>query len=63
MSPKGLNAPPAFAATTILMHPRDKNLVLPLPHANKPDHMTSAVVKLSAIGDKKKVITPVNKNN
>ena len=28
MSPNGLKAPPAFAATTMLIHPRDKKLVI-----------------------------------
>ena len=36
-----------------------RNLVLPFPQANKTEHITKAVVKLSAIGDKKKVIIPV----
>ena len=59
ISPKGLKAPPAFAATTILIQPIDKNLVLPFPHANKTEHITKAVVKLSAIGERKNVIIPV----
>ena len=63
MSPKGLKAPPAFAATTILIQPSDKNLPFPLPQASRIEHITKAAVKLSAIGDKKKVIMPVNINN
>ena len=63
MSPNGLKAPPALAATTILIHPIAKNLLFPFPQASKTEHITSAVVKLSAIGDKKNVITPVSKNN
>ena len=35
------------------------NFALPLPQAINTEHMTSAVVKLSAIGERKKVIIPV----
>ena len=63
MSPNGLKAPQALAATTIFIHPIDKNLLFPFPHAIKTEHITSAVVKLSAIGDKKNVIIAVSKNN
>ena len=41
----------------------DKNFEFPLPQASKTEHITNAVVKLSAIGDKKNVITPVKINN
>ena len=37
--------------------------LLPLPTANTTAHIVSAVVKLSAIGDKKNEINPVIQNN
>ena len=33
MSPNGLKAPPALAATTIFIQPIDKNLLFPFPQA------------------------------
>ena len=63
MSPKGLKAPPAFAAITIFIHPIEINFVLPFPQAITTEHITSAVVKLSAIGERKKVIIPVKINS
>ena len=44
----------------MFIQPIVKNFVFPLPQANTTEHITSAVVKLSAIGDKKKVIIPGN---
>ena len=63
MSPNGLNAPPAFAATTMLTHARLMKRVLPLPTASTTAHITSAVVRLSMIGDRKKLMTPVIQNS
>ena len=48
-----------MAATTIFIQPNDKNFEFPLPQANKTEHITRAVVKLSAIGERKNVIIPV----
>ena len=59
ISPNGENAPPALAATTMLIQPIDINLLLSLPTARRTAHKTNAVVRLSAIGDKKNAITPV----
>ena len=39
MSPKGLKAPPAFAATTIFIHPMEINFEFPLPHAMTTEHI------------------------
>ena len=38
-------------------------MLLPFPQTSKIEHITNAVVKLSAIGDRKKVIIPVSINN
>ena len=59
MSPKGLKAPPAFAATTILIHAIPTNFGLDEPTASTTAQRTRAVVKLSANGDKKKARIPV----
>ena len=59
MSPKGLKAPPAFAATTILTQAMPIKRGLPRPTASTTAHITSAVVRLSMIGDRKKLMTPV----
>ena len=63
ISPKGLNAPPAFAATTIFTQLILVKFLLPLPTAKTTAHIVKAVVKLSAIGDKKNDIKPVIQNN
>ena len=63
MSPNGLKAPPALAATTILMQPRATNFGLSEPTANTTAPINSAVVKLSAIGERKKANTPVIQNS
>ena len=60
MSPNGLNAPPALAATTTLMQERVTNFDSPLATAMITAHMTKAVVKLSATGEIKKAHSPVN---
>src|SRR5699024_7191062 len=63
MSPKGLKAPPALAATTILI----QLMVIkrPCPSATfiTTAHINSAVVKLSATGEIKNDKTPVIQNN
>ena len=59
ISPKGENAPPALAATTILIQAKQMNFLLPFATAITTAHINSAVVKLSAIGDIKKESTPV----
>ena len=59
ISPKGLKAPPAFAATTIFIHASATNFVCPTPTAITTAHISNAVVKLSAIGEIKKERTPV----
>ena len=63
ISPKGLKAPPAFAATTIFTQLILVKFLLPLPTAKTTAHIVKAVVKLSAIGDKKNDIKPVIQNN
>ena len=59
ISPKGLNAPPAFAATTILIQAMAMNLVLLPPTATATAAINRAVVRLSAIGDITKASPPV----
>ena len=59
ISPNGLNAPPALAATTILIQASAINLVFVPPTAIATVDINNAVVRLSAIGDKRKEITPV----
>ena len=51
MSPNGLNAPPAFAATTMLMQESATKRGASRPSAIATAHMTSAVVRLSATGE------------
>ena len=63
ISPKGLNAPPALAATTIFIHAIEINFGLEAPTAITTAHRTSAVVRLSAKGDMKNAMTPVIQNN
>ena len=60
MSPNGLNAPPAFAATTMLMQASVTKRGAPAPTAMTTAPMTSAVVRLSATGEMKKASTPVS---
>ena len=59
MSPKGLKAPPAFAATTILIQARLINFTLLPPTAMTTAHSSRAVVRLSATGEIKKARMPV----
>ncbi len=59
MSPKGLKAPPALAATTILIQAKLINLGLSLPMAMTTAHMRRAVVRLSATGEIQKARRPV----
>ena len=58
ISPKGENAPPALAATTIFIRPGTIKALLPLPATITTVPRISAVVKLSAIGERKKAIIP-----
>ena len=59
ISPKGLQAPPALAATTILTKAGTMNFLLPSLTANATVDMSRALVKLSASGDSKNVKIPV----
>ena len=59
ISPNGLNAPPALAAITIFIQPITTNARLSAATAITTVAISSAVVKLSAIGDKQNEITPV----
>lgn len=59
MSPKGLNAPPALAATTILTQAIVTNCGLAAPIVKTTVHMIKAVVKLSATGEMQKANIPV----
>jgi Na+/H+ antiporter NhaD/arsenite permease-like protein len=63
MSPNGLKAPPALAATTILMQAMPTNLGLSAPTASTTAHISSAVVRLSATGEMKKARKPVIQNS
>jgi hypothetical protein len=63
MSPKGVKAPPAFAATTTLMQARATNAGDFAPTARTTEPMTSAVVRLSSTPDRKKDSRPVSQNN
>ena len=62
MSPKGENAPPAFAATTMLMKPMATNFGESLPIARTTAPMTKAVVRLSRTPDRKNANVPVSQN-
>ena len=62
ISPKGEKAPPALAATTILIRPGTIKALLPRPATITTVPRIKAVVKLSAIGERKKAITPEIKN-
>src|SRR6185503_11222273 len=62
MSPKGLNVPPALAATTTLMQAAAMNRPLLAPIAMTTAPITSAVVKLSATGEMKNASMPVSQN-
>ena len=59
ISPNGENAPPALAETTILIIPIVMKFLLPLPTTSTTVPRIKAVVRLSAIGERKKAITPV----
>mmetsp|Transcript_7660 Transcript_7660/g.47284 ORF Transcript_7660/g.47284 Transcript_7660/m.47284 type:complete len:226 (-) Transcript_7660:824-1501(-) len=61
-SPKGLNAPPAFDATIVLMNPSTTKLGCPLPTVLMTAPIRRAVVRLSASGERKKAISPVTQN-
>ena len=59
ISPNGLNAPPAFAATTTLTHPMTTKRRFRPPTAMTTVAISKAVVRLSATGDRMKDSTPV----
>ncbi len=63
MSPKGVNAPPAFAATTMLMQPSATKRALSRPIASSTAPMTSDVVRLSSRPDIRKDRMPVIQNS
>ncbi len=63
ISPKGLKAPPAFAATTIFIQEIETKLGLPSPTTKTTAHIINAVVKLSATGEITNDKAPVNQNN
>src|SRR3954469_20281857 len=62
MSPNGLNAPPALAATTILIQAGTTNAGLPRPMVNATAPITRAVVRLSRMGDITNAMQPVIQN-
>ena len=59
MSPNGENAPPALAATTMLVHAAPMNSGLPRPTATTTAPISNAVVRLSAIGEMQNARPPV----
>src|SRR5690606_26685751 len=63
ISPKGLHAPPAFAATTMFIAPGTKNEALLLSIVIRTVDNIRAVVKLSATGDIKNANNPVAQNS
>jgi hypothetical protein len=63
MSPNALQAPPALAATTMLMKPRLTKRALPAPTASTTADMIRAVVRLSSTADRKNASTPVSQNS
>ena len=63
MSPKGLKAPPALAATTMLTQAMVTNRVLEPPTASTTAHISRAVVRLSATGEMKKARIPVSQKS
>ena len=63
ISPKGLNAPPEFAATTTLIQPSTTKVRLDPPTAITTVAMSSAVVRLSATGDNTNARAPVTQNS
>ena len=58
ISPNGEKAPPALAATTMLIRPGTTKALLPRPATITTVPSIRAVVKLSAIGERKKAIIP-----
>src|SRR5699024_9357107 len=63
ISPKGLKAPPALAATTMFTQLMAINLPCPSATFMITAHMSNTVVKLSATGEMKKAKIPVIQNN
>ena len=62
MSPNGLKAPPALAATTMLIQASSTKRWLSPPTASTTAHISKAVVRLSAMGEMKKASRPVIQN-
>ena len=62
MSPKGENAPPALAATTMLISDTSTKRGLPTPTLSTTVPISSAVVRLSAIGEMQNANAPVIQN-
>ncbi|MNT43935.1 hypothetical protein D3C72_1804320 [compost metagenome] len=63
MSPNGEKAPPALAATTMLMHETVTKRGLPAPTAITTAPITRAVVRLSATGLRQNARPPVTQNS
>ena len=63
ISPKGENAPPALAATTMLIQARVTKRLLSPPTDSTTAHMSSAVVRLSSTAERKNATTPVIQNS
>ena len=63
MSPNGLHAPPALAATTTLMPLGTRKALFLLSMVSKTVDKIKAVVRLSATGEMKNASRPVIQNN
>ena len=63
ISPNGLHAPPAFAATTMFIAPATRKFVLFLSIVKRTVDRISAVVRLSATGLIKNAKIPVSQNS
>ena len=63
MSPNGLKAPPALAATTVETAVMVTKRGLSRPKARTTAPITSAVVRLSSTADRKKAKIPVSQNS
>ena len=59
MSPNGLHAPPALAATIIFTKAGTMNFPFPLLTASATVDISRALVRLSARGESKNVMSPV----
>ena len=54
ISPNGLKAPPAFAATTIFIQPIEMNLALPFPHAITTETLLEQLLNYQLLVKEKK---------